>query len=120
MDGPYRGMSHGSCPRCNGPLFGDLIDRLECANGCGEWLTKQMLEPHISDAELVACEPDVGSLIGRPFPPARCAMCPRTMAVRIKYRAVFDHCIDHGVWLDRGEREPFEAAFDLWRKVDGD
>ena len=119
MDDPYRGTPRDCCPRCLAPMFGD-VDRLECPRGCGEWLTRHLLERHITDQELEACEPDVASLIGRPFPPAPCPMCPRTMAVRIKHRVVFDYCLEHGVWLDHGELPKFEAAFDLWRKIDGD
>lgn len=41
------------------------------------------------------------------------------MEVRIKHPVVFDFCRQHGVWLDRGERLPFESAFGLQRKVVG-
>jgi len=35
------------------------------------------------------------------------------MEVRLHILVVFDFCFDHGLWLDRGEREMFEGAFDL-------
>ena len=120
MDDPYRGIPENPCPRCLAPLQGDRIGRMECPRGCGEWLAKHLLEGLVSDRELLACEDDVGSLIDRPFPPARCPTCERTMAVRLKYRLAFDHCIEHGIWLDRGERPAFDAGFELWRKLDDD
>jgi hypothetical protein len=117
--GPYRDRFYGPCPRCGEPLAEELADSTTCTNRCGEWLSVATLSGAIDASELDACEPDVGSLIGRPFPPAECAVCAATMEVRIKRPVVFDFCRAHGVWLDRGERAPFETAFGLRRKVVG-
>jgi Zn-finger nucleic acid-binding protein len=35
------------------------------------------------------------------------------MRVSIQSAVVFDHCDDHGVWLDRGEHERFAAPFGI-------
>lgn len=113
---PYRaGGGQGRCPRCRAGLAGDLFDALVCPRGCGEWLTEANLRDRVSWSKLDACEPDVGSLIDRPFPPATCNVCARSMVVRIDGGVVFDLCVGHGVWLDRGERAQFEARFAVRR-----
>ena len=114
-DDPYRSSAYrdiGACPRCGSSL---LHGRrwLTCPRGCGELLPRENLPRALPIQRLDACEPDVSSLIGRPFPPARCPLCRRTMEVRLHLLVVFDFCSDHGLWLDRGERELFEGAFDL-------
>jgi hypothetical protein len=109
--GPYRDDGLLRCPRCHASLHGNSELRLRCTNGCGDWLAKPAVERqwnHIS-----TCEPDVASLIGRPWPPTGCPICEREMRVSIRRAIVFDHCDDHGVWLDRGEYEPFAAAFGI-------
>ena len=120
MDGgPYRTLGGGgvSCPRCNGVMDGDILDRLECPRGCGEWLSRERLERQLSWNELEESEPDVLSLIGVPFPETGCPVCGRTMTVRVGMRVVFDHCNDHGVWLDRREREFFDRAFRIHKQL---
>jgi hypothetical protein len=32
------------------------------------------------------------------------------MEVRLDRTVAFDFCVDHGLWLDRGEREAFEGV----------
>ncbi|HMG22330.1 MAG TPA: zf-TFIIB domain-containing protein [Kofleriaceae bacterium] len=114
-DDPYRGgafreLPWGRCPRCSGGLA-EHRSRRVCPDGCGSWLTAASLRGAVTFETLAACELDVGSLIGRPFPPAPCPECWRTMEVRIHGAVVFDFCGDHGVWLDRGELAGFECAF---------
>lgn len=116
-DDPYRGSVYrdlgiGQCPRC-GSSLSEGRRWLTCPRGCGELLPAAELPGALSIRRLNACEPDVGSLIGRPFPAARCPLCRCTMEVRVHFRVVFDFCYDHGLWLDRGERAAFEGAFDL-------
>jgi Zn-finger nucleic acid-binding protein len=106
----YREVSAGQCPRCDGPLM-EGWRSLTCPRNCGELVPRTMLPGELSIEQLAACEPDVGSLIGRPFPPARCPLCRRKMEVRVHGGVVFDFCFDHGPWLDRGERAAFERAF---------
>ena len=98
-------------------MNGDMLERLECAQGCGEWLSRELLEHLLSWSELEDAEPDVLSLIGVPFPEAGCPACGKTMTVRVRMRVVFDHCNDHGVWLDRREREFFDRAFLIHRQL---
>lgn len=106
----YRDIGVGQCPRCDGPLR-EGWRALACPRGCGELVPRTMLPGELSIEQLAACEPDVGSLIGRPFPPARCPLCRCKMEVRVHAGVVFDFCFDHGPWLDRGERPAFERAF---------
>jgi hypothetical protein len=94
-------------------MHGDLVNRVDCAGGCGQWLSRDMLERQLSWSDLEESEPDVLSLIGIPYPETGCPVCGRTMTVRVRMRVVFDHCNDHGVWLDRREREFFDRAFHL-------
>jgi hypothetical protein len=108
----YRDVSAGRCPRCSSSLI-EGPHALSCPRGCGELLPRRKLPGGLSIERLDACEPDVGSLIEWPFPPARCPLCERTMEVRLHVRVAFDFCFDHGLWLDRGERAAFEVAFDL-------
>jgi Zn-finger nucleic acid-binding protein len=39
------------------------------------------------------------------------------MTVSLRSGITFDHCDDHGIWLDRGERDKFVVAFAF--EVDG-
>src|SRR5215468_4704974 len=86
-DDPYRGsvvrdLGIGRCPRCGSSLL-ERQRWLTCPRGCGELLPREKLPCELSIGRLDACEPDVGSLIGRPFPPARCPLCACTMEVRL-------------------------------------
>jgi hypothetical protein len=94
-------------------MSGDLAERMACLAGCGEWWSKETLEGMLSWGALEASEPDVPSLIGRPFPPVPCPLCGQTMVVSVRTRVVFDHCSAHGVWLDRNERGRFACAFGI-------
>src|SRR5258708_2424488 len=78
----YRDVSEGRCPRCGGELAASWR-ALVCPSGCGEWLSRADLPGEVGFEQLEACEPDVGSLIGHPFPPASCVLCSLTMATRI-------------------------------------
>jgi hypothetical protein len=98
-------------------MDGDIADRVECAGGCGEWLSRDMLERQLSWSDLAESEPDVLSLVGIPFPEIGCPVCGRTMTVLCRMRVVFDYCHDHGVWLDRREREFFDRAFRIHRQL---
>ena len=98
-------------------MDGDIVDRVECIAGCGEWLSRDMLERQLSWSDLEESDPDVLSLIGIPFPETSCPMCDRTMTVLCRMRVVFDYCSDHGVWLDRREREFFDRAFHMHRQL---
>ena len=86
-------------------MAGDLAECMVCMTGCGEWWCKETLEGLLSWDALEASEPDVPSLLGRPFPPAPCPICGTTMVVSVRMRVVFDHCSAHGVWIDRNERD---------------
>jgi Zn-finger nucleic acid-binding protein len=114
-EGPYRSAGAGAasiaCPRCRGPVSGDVLEGLTCLGGCGEWWGKETLERLLPWAALEASEPDVPSLLGRPFSPVPCLTCGRTMTVSVRAAVVFDHCNAHGVWLDRNERRRFAEAF---------
>jgi Zn-finger nucleic acid-binding protein len=116
-DDPYRGSVYrdlgiAACPRCGSSLQ-EGRGWPSCLRGGGELLPRKKLPRALPIERLAGCEPDVSSPIGRPFPPGRCPLCRRTMEVRLHVLVVFDLCFDHGLWLDRGEREMFEAAFDL-------
>ena len=100
-------------------MTGDLAARMACLNRCGEWFPKELLEELLPWDALEASEPDVPSLLGRPFPPVPCPMCGRTMTVSVRPRVVFDHCGEHGVWLDRNERTRFADAFGMARQLLG-
>lgn len=109
-EAPYR-VAAPSCPRCDGPVTGDLARRARCARGCGEWWSKAALA--VPWAAVEASEPDVAALLGAPFPEGRCPGCCRLMTVKLRDRVTFDLCGDHGVWLDHGERERFAATFEV-------
>jgi len=94
-------------------MDGDLAARMACPSGCGEWFPREPLEGLLSWDVLEASEPDVPSLLGRPFPPAPCPICGHTMTVSVRTPVVFDHCGAHGVWLDRNERQRFAHAFGI-------
>lgn len=116
MDGgPYRGGAGTgfACPRCAGPMTGDPIGQMACASGCGAWWSKETLADLLSWSELEASEPDVRSLLDEPFPPVRCPRCFQVMTVSVHAGVAFDHCGDHGVWLDAQESEQFARAFQL-------
>jgi hypothetical protein len=98
-------------------MDGDPDLRLTCFAGCGEWWAKQVLVRRLSWTELQASEADVRSLLDQPFPPIACLLCGRLMTVSLRSGITFDHCDDHGIWLDRGERDKFVVAFAF--EVDG-
>jgi Zn-finger nucleic acid-binding protein len=109
--GPYRDDGLLRCPRCHGSLEGNSEVRLRCTSGCGDWLARSALEHRWT--RISRSEPDVASLIGRPWPATGCPICECEMRVSIQSAVVFDHCDDHGVWLDRGEYASFAAALGL-------
>jgi hypothetical protein len=112
--GPYRSAAVQpgiDCPRCAEPLRGDLFGRMTCASSCGEWWARERLEHRRLWSQLARTQPDVRSLIGVPWPEVPCPLCGTTMAVRLAGVVAFDHCAEHGVWLDRSEPEAFELAF---------
>ena len=94
-------------------MDGDIAGRMACLSGCGESWSRETLRGLLSWAAVERPEPDVSSLLGRPYPPATCRICGGAMTVSVRMLVVFDHCSAHGVWLDRNERERFARAFNI-------
>jgi len=110
---PYRSPGYGGivarCPRCGATLVAELGFCLVCPSSCGAWLPKASLRGILEIDRLDAFVPEDKTLLSRLFPPAACAACANIMAVRVEHEVTFDFCLDHGVWLDAGERASFEA-----------
>lgn len=80
-----------------------------CVQHCGLWLPKRGLYGTLAIVGLDAFVPEPNSWLARLFPPAKCVQCTRTMAVRTEKELTFDFCAEHGVWLDAGELDAFDA-----------
>jgi Zn-finger nucleic acid-binding protein len=105
---PYRdGSMVATCPRCRGELAGDGELRLVCLAGCGEWYPRELLAHRVAwDVVVRPVQVDTW-----PWSPAECPGCHEPMATAFREELRFDHCGQHGVWLDAGEAERFFALF---------
>ena len=106
------------CPRCHGKLTGDPTQRMACTiGGCGElWsldTVARILEmPDRRDRDKKAGA-HFASMLRQVIAATPCPVCAASMTVVIIGRVVLDHCIDHGIWLDAGEREQLDKAHAL-------
>lgn len=109
---PYRSGAGTPCPRCEIPLLRERDDELACGDGCGTWLGNACLP--LSAPALMASSRR-HPLSAKPLPPTKCLVCKRSL-LDLYNKADVDvltigQCLEHGIWIERGDRAKFEAAY---------
>ena len=109
---PYRTSGGTPCPRCKNVLDRESDDELVCANGCGVWLANKLL---LALMPLETITKSSGNPFrAEPLPPTKCLVCKT--ALNDLYKGTVDvltigQCLEHGIWLEHGDRATFEAMF---------
>ena len=114
MSDPYRTADGMACPRCRELLGGDADDQLVCPAGCGAWLPRAALEQLVDPAKLPRLS-HAPFHRATPLPRTPCLACRRPLDDL--YQGDFENvltmglCIEHGLWIERGDRATFAARY---------
>jgi hypothetical protein len=90
---------------------------MECTTGgCGEFWSVDTVSRILEVPDRHELNGSAGShsrfasMLRQVIAATPCPVCAASMSVIIRARVVLDHCVDHGMWLDRGEREQLDRA----------
>jgi len=108
---PYRDADWPPCPRCEARLPHDDEAALACGAGCGTWVPNAMMR--LDPASLVGLARSSPTR-SPAFPFSRCPTCKRSLTDLYAGRdteLALGQCLEHGVWIERGNLTLFESLF---------
>ena len=123
------------CPRCSQPIRSRTYEGVEvdqCPSCSGIWLDDQELAPILSTRELEFSPEAVASAIATQslgIPESEKAAekaCPKCGESMLPMNfggnsgVLLDRCVEHGLWLDRGELERIQMIHEHWEKMSHD
>jgi hypothetical protein len=113
MSQPYRDGAGLACPRCGRPLLPDERGDAACLDGCGTWLSRDVVTKLLGVFQFAAIEamPSWAEPLGH----APCPVCgdEEVVGTLDGGALICGRCPFHGAWVVRADRTAFTKAF--WR-----
>ncbi|HTR54732.1 MAG TPA: hypothetical protein VMJ10_28765 [Kofleriaceae bacterium] len=113
MSAPYRDADGVACPRCERAMLPDERGDLACLDGCGTWLAREVVVELVGGLAFAALAAPTSW--AEPLGRAPCPSCgdglDEVIAALADGALVCGRCERHGVWIVRGDRTSFAAAF---------